>query len=64
MGVRSGRTAVAWGLLGRGAGVHESPLILETAVIGGGGTTSRGGGVGGGGGTVMDDNDGHKKATR
>ena len=51
MGVRYGRTAVAWGLtglVGRWAGVHESPLIGETAVIGRGGTTSRG--VGGGGG--------------
>ena len=53
MGVRYGRTAVAWGptgLVGRWAGVHESPLIGETAVIGRGGTTSRGGGGGGGGG--------------
>ena len=49
------------GLVGRWAGVDESPLIGETAVIGRGGTTSRGG-VGGG--MVMDDNDGHKKATR
>ena len=61
MGVRYGRTAVAWGLLGRGAGIDESPLIGETAVIGRGGTTSRDGGVGGG---VTDDNDGHKNATR
>ena len=52
MGVRYGRTAVAWGptgLVGRWAGVRESPLIGETAVIGRGGTTSRGGGGGGGG---------------
>ena len=35
---------MAWGpngLVGRWAGVHESPLIGETAVIGRGGTTSR-----------------------
>ena len=53
VGVRYGRTAVAWGpigLVGRWAGVHESPLTGETAVIGRGGTTSRGGGGGGGGG--------------
>ena len=64
MGVRYGRTAVAWGptrLVGRWAGVHESPLIGETAMIGRGGTTSRGGE---GGGMVTDDNDGHQKATR
>ena len=63
MGVRYGRTAVAWGptgLVGRWAGVHESLLIGETAVIGRGGTTSRGGGGGGGGEMVMGDNDGHK----
>ena len=62
MGVRYGRTAVAWGptgLVGRWAGVHESPLIGETAVIGRGGTTSRARG-----GMVTDDNDGHKNATR
>ena len=62
MGVRYGRTAVAWGptgLVGRWAGVHESPMIGETAVIGRGGTTSRGRG-----GMVTDDNDGHKNATR
>ena len=61
MGVRYGRTAVTWGptgLIGRWAGVHESPLIGETAVIGRGGTMSRGGGGVGG------DNDGHKNATR
>ena len=50
--------------LGSLAGVHESPLIGETAVIGRGGTTSRDRGGGGGGGVVMDDNDGHKNATR
>ena len=63
MGVRYGRTAVAWGptgLVGRWAGVHESPLIGETAVVGRGGTTSRGRG----GGMVTDDNDGHQNATR
>ena len=62
MGVTYGRTAVALGptgLVGRWAGVHESPLIGETAVIGRGGTTSRGRG-----GMAMDDNDGHKNATR
>ena len=66
MGVTYGRTAVAWGptgLVGRWAGVRESPLIGETAVISRGGTTSRGGG-GGGGGMVTDNNDGHKNATR
>ena len=50
MGVRYGRTAVAWGptgLVGRWAGVRESPLIGETAVIGRGGTSSGGRGVGG-----------------
>ena len=50
MGVRYGQTAIAWGptgLVGRWAGVHESPLIGETAVIGRGGTSSRGRGVGG-----------------
>ena len=37
----------AAGLVDRWAGVHESPLIGETAVIGRGGTTSHGrGGVG------------------
>ena len=44
-GVRYGRTAVAWGptgLVGRWVGVHESPLIGETAVSGRGGTTSHG----------------------
>ena len=49
MGVRYGWTAVAWrptGLVDRWAGVHESPSIGETAVIGRGGTTSRGGGWG------------------
>ena len=64
MGVRYGQTAVTWGptgLVGRRAGVHESPLIGETAVIGQGGTMSCGGG---GGGMVTDDNDGHKNATR
>ena len=64
-GVRYGRTAVAWGptgLVGRWAGVHESPLIGETAVIGRGGTTSLGKGWGGG--MVTDDNDGYKNATR
>ena len=66
MGVRYGRTAVAWGparLVGRWAGVHESPLIGETAVIGQGGTTSRGGGWGWGG-MVTDNNDGHKNVMR
>ena len=65
MGVRYGRTAVAWGptgLVGRWAGVHESPLIGETAVIGREGTTSRG--LGGWGVVVTDDNGGHKNATR
>ena len=63
MGVRYGRTAVAWGptgLVGRWAGVHESPLIGETAVIGRGGT----GHESWQGGMVTDDNDGHKNATR
>ena len=65
MGVRYGRTAVAWGptgLVGRWAGVRESPLIGETAVICRGGTSSGGRGVGGG--VITDDNDGHKNATR
>ena len=56
MGVRYDRTAVAWGptgLVGRWAGVHESPLIGETAVISRGGTMSRGGGEGGGGSRVI-----------
>ena len=73
VGVTYGRTAVAWGptgLVGRWAGVDESPLIGETAVIGRllwsveeVPRVVRGGG-GGGGGMVTDNNDGHKNATR
>ena len=64
MGVRYGWTAVAWGptgLVGRWAGVHESPLIGENAMIGRGGTSSRGGGGGWG---VTDDSDEIMMATK